>query len=102
MIWRGGRLAWTSMSGRHRSGKQRAHAGRRHLPHLFHDQAHHRRGALMLMEEGKIALDDPVSRFIPGFANLASLHRRPLDALPDRARHRADEGGGSAASYIRA
>ena len=25
---------------------------------------------LMLMEEGKIGLDDPVSRFIPGFANL--------------------------------
>src|SRR5262249_48572238 len=25
---------------------------------------------LMLLEEGKIALDDPVSRFIPGFAGL--------------------------------
>jgi CubicO group peptidase (beta-lactamase class C family) len=25
---------------------------------------------LMLMEEGRIALDDPVSRFIPGFAHL--------------------------------
>jgi CubicO group peptidase (beta-lactamase class C family) len=25
---------------------------------------------LMLMEEGKVALDDPVHRFIPGFANL--------------------------------
>lgn len=25
---------------------------------------------LMLMEEGRIALDDPVTRFIPGFANL--------------------------------
>ena len=25
---------------------------------------------LMLLEEGKVALDDPVHRFIPGFANL--------------------------------
>ena len=32
----------------------------------------------MLMEEGKIALDDPVSRFIPGFANLGGLRRRHL------------------------
>ena len=25
---------------------------------------------LMLLEEGKVALDDPVHRFIPGFENL--------------------------------
>ena len=31
---------------------------------------------LMLMEEGKIALDDPVHRFIPGFERLGSVRGR--------------------------
>ena len=31
---------------------------------------------LMLLEEGKIALDDPVHRYIPGFAKLGVFARR--------------------------
>ena len=47
---------------------------------------------LMLMEEGRIALDDPVARFIPGFANLkladGSAPKRAMTVL-DLLRHTA-------------
>ncbi|HJT43688.1 MAG TPA: serine hydrolase domain-containing protein [Rhizomicrobium sp.] len=47
---------------------------------------------LMLMEEGLVALDDPVTRFIPGFANLkvqgGSAPTRPMTVL-DLLRHTA-------------
>ncbi len=47
---------------------------------------------LMLMEEGKIALDDPVARFIPGFAGLklqdGSAPKRAMTVL-DLLRHTA-------------
>ncbi|HWM61333.1 MAG TPA: serine hydrolase domain-containing protein [Rhizomicrobium sp.] len=47
---------------------------------------------LMLMEEARIALDDPVSRFIPAFANLkladGTAPRRAMTVL-DLARHTA-------------
>ena len=49
---------------------------------------------LMLMEEGRIALDDPVARFIPGFADLKARGT----AHAPHARH---DGAGSAAPYRR-
>ena len=55
---------------------------------------------LMLMEEGKIALDDPVSRFIPGFANLGIFAGGNLGAFLATPQHAADEGGGSAAPHF--
>jgi CubicO group peptidase (beta-lactamase class C family) len=37
------------------------------LPHLFHDQTYFQRGAMMLVEEGRLKLDDPISSYIPDF-----------------------------------
>ena len=47
---------------------------------------------LMLMEEGKIALDDPVARFIPGFAGLkvqGGMQTRRAMTVLDLLRHTA-------------
>jgi hypothetical protein len=71
LVWRRGAVAHLGLSGVMDLERGTADARRRHLPHLFHDQAHYQRGALlMLLEEGKIALDDPVHKYIPGFAKL--------------------------------
>src|ERR1019366_610728 len=70
MIWRGGELVWRGVSG--------SIDPARGLP--LREDAIFRIysmtkpitavAILMLMEECKIGLDDPVSRYIPGFANL--------------------------------
>ena len=70
MIWRKGELAWTGMSGvtdLETGAPMREDAIFRIYSMTKPITAV---ALLMLMEEGKIALDDPVSRFIPGFANL--------------------------------
>jgi len=70
MIWREGALAWLSMSGvtdiaskapMREDAIFRIFSMTKPITTVV---------LLMLMEEGKIALDDPVSRFIPGFADL--------------------------------
>jgi CubicO group peptidase (beta-lactamase class C family) len=70
MIWRRGELVWRSVSGMLDLG--------RGLPvredSIFRLYSMTKPvtavALLMLMEEGQIGLDDPVSRFIPGFADL--------------------------------
>ena len=37
--------------------------------HIFDDQADHQVAAMMLVDEGKLRLDDPVSKYIPAFAD---------------------------------
>ena len=39
------------------------------LRHPLHDQADHVPGAMMLIDEGKLALTDPVSKYVPLFAD---------------------------------
>jgi CubicO group peptidase (beta-lactamase class C family) len=70
MVWRGGELVWRGVSGSidlARGLPMREDA-------IFRIYSMTKPIAavaiLMLMEEGLIGLDDPVSRFIPGFANL--------------------------------
>jgi CubicO group peptidase (beta-lactamase class C family) len=70
MIWREGALAWLSMSGV-TDIASKAPMREDAIFRIFSMTKPITTVALlMLMEEGKIALDDPVSRFIPGFANL--------------------------------
>src|SRR6185312_10465221 len=70
MIWRQGGLSWLSMSGvtdiaskapMREDAIFRIYSMTKPITAV---------ALLMLMEQGKIALDDPVSRFIPGFADL--------------------------------
>jgi CubicO group peptidase (beta-lactamase class C family) len=70
LIWRRGAIAHSSMVGlmdRERGAAMRADAIFRLYSMTKPITAV---ALLMLLEEGRIALDDPVSRFIPGFANL--------------------------------
>ncbi|HUO02582.1 MAG TPA: serine hydrolase domain-containing protein, partial [Rhizomicrobium sp.] len=70
MIWREGGLAWLSMSGV-TDIASRAPMREDAIFRIFSMTKPITAVALlMLMEEGKIALDDPVSRFLPGFADL--------------------------------
>lgn len=70
MVWRKGALAWQSMSGLTDVASQ-APMRQDAIFRIFSMTKPITTVALlMLMEEGKIALDDPVSRFIPGFADL--------------------------------
>src|SRR5579872_7106331 len=98
MIWRQGGAAWQSMSGvTDIAGKTAMREDA--IFRLFSMTKPVTAVALlMLMEEGKIALDDPVSRFIPGFASLgifaggnlgaflASPNSRPMKVV-DLLRH---------------
>ena len=47
-------------------GQQDADARRRHLPDRQHDQDLYGGAGLRLVAQGKIALDDPVSKYLPG------------------------------------
>ena len=70
LIWRGGELVWQGMSGTldlARRSPMREDAIFRIYSMTKPVTAV---AILMLMEEGRIALDDPVSRYIPGFADL--------------------------------
>ena len=92
LIWRRGQIAHASMVGRMdmaRSIAMRADAIFRLYSMTKPVTAV---ALLMLMEEGRIALDDPVSRFIPGFAGLkvcdGTAPRHPMTVL-DLLRHTA-------------
>ncbi|MGZ5921358.1 MAG: serine hydrolase domain-containing protein [Rhizomicrobium sp.] len=70
MVWRKGELVWRSTSGMIDLGRGlpvredsifRLYSMTKPITAV---------ALLMLMEEGQIGLDDPVSRYIPGFANL--------------------------------
>lgn len=70
MIWREGSLAWLSMSGT-TDIASRAPMREDAIFRLYSMTKPITAVALlMLVEEGRIALDDPVSRFIPGFSGL--------------------------------
>src|SRR6201985_808272 len=69
-IWRGNELVWSGMSGsidlaRGVAMREGAIFGIYSMTKPIPAVA-----LLMLMEEGLVALDDPVSRYIPGFVNL--------------------------------
>src|SRR5689334_5449546 len=70
MIWRGGGLAHLSMVGQ--MDVARAKPMRPDAIFRLYSMTKPVTAValLMLMEEGRIALDDAVARFIPGFANL--------------------------------
>src|SRR5579872_3240946 len=98
MIWRRGELVWSGASGMIDLGRQlpvredsifRLYSMTKPVTAV---------ALLMLMEEGQIALDDPVARYIPGFASLgifaggnlgaflASPNSRPMKVV-DLLRH---------------
>ncbi len=81
MIWRQGHLAWLSMSGV-TDIASRAPMREDAIFRIYSMTKPITAVALlMLMEEGKIALDDPVSRFIPGFGNLRLYAGRLLGSF---------------------
>ncbi|MGC4053090.1 MAG: serine hydrolase domain-containing protein [Paludibaculum sp.] len=55
---------------------------RHHLPHCLHVEAVDLVAALMLLEEGKLALEDPISRFAPEFTQMRVL-RSATGSLED-------------------
>jgi CubicO group peptidase (beta-lactamase class C family) len=69
-IWRGDELVWSGMSGS--IDLARGVAMREDAIFRIYSMTKPLTAValLMLMEEGLVALDDPVSRYIPGFANL--------------------------------
>jgi CubicO group peptidase (beta-lactamase class C family) len=70
LIWQRGRIAHSSMVGQ--MDRERAIAMRTDAIFRLYSMTKPVTAValLMLMEEGRIALDDPVARFIPQFANL--------------------------------
>jgi len=92
LIWRRGRIAHSSLVGKMDIGRD--HPMRADAIFRLYSMTKPVTvvALLMLMEEGRIALDDPVSRTIPGFANLR-LHdgtapKRAMTVL-DLLRHTA-------------
>src|ERR1700744_6542511 len=97
-IWRGNELVWSGMSGS--IDLARGVAMREDAIFRIYSMTKPITAValLMLMEEGLVALDDPVSRYIPGFANLgiyaggnlgaflASPNMRPMKVV-DLLRH---------------
>jgi len=98
LVWRKGDLVWSGMSGQMDTAKKIAMREDAIFRIYSMTKPITAVALLMLMEEGKIALDDPVSRFIPGFANLgifaggnlgsflASPNTRPMKVV-DLLRH---------------
>jgi CubicO group peptidase (beta-lactamase class C family) len=92
LIWRQGRVAHRSMVGT--MDRARAIAMREDAIFRLYSMTKPVTAValLMLMEEGRIALDDPVARFVPGFANLTvqggQSPKRAMTAL-DLLRHTA-------------
>ncbi len=70
MIWRGNSLAWFDMTGVTDVATKAAMREDAIFRLYSMTKPITAVALLMLMEEGKIALDDPVARFIPGFAGL--------------------------------
>jgi CubicO group peptidase (beta-lactamase class C family) len=70
MIWRQGGLAWQSMAGVTDIASKSAMREDAIFRLFSMTKPITAVALLMLMEQGKVTLDDPVSRFIPGFANL--------------------------------
>src|SRR5215475_3013206 len=65
MIWRQGKLAWQSMSGVTDLASKSAMREDAIFRLFSMTKPVTAVALLMLMEQGKVALDDPVSRFIP-------------------------------------
>ena len=55
---------------------------------------------MMLVEEGRVALDDPVHRYIPQWRDLARLRGRLHRLVPHAAHERADAGHRSDATHV--
>ena len=70
VVWRRGDVVWSGMSGQMDTAKKLAMREDAIFRLYSMTKPVTAVALLMLMEEGKVALDDPVSRFIPGFANL--------------------------------
>src|SRR6201996_9037085 len=70
LVWRRGDLVWSGMSGQMDMAKKLAMREDAIFRLYSMTKPVTAVALLMLMEEGKVALDDPVTRFIPGFANL--------------------------------
>ena len=76
------------------------------LPHLFHDQADRQRGLMQLVEEGKMQVSDPVSKYLPEIGKMKvgiegsgpTASRCCISAIPTR----RDDGAGPAAPHVRA
>src|SRR5579883_2756085 len=92
LIWRGGRIAHHSMLGS--MDLERGRAMREDAIFRLYSMTKPVTAValLMLLEEGRIALGDPVSRFIPGFSRLkladGGTPSRPATVL-DLLRHTA-------------
>ena len=98
LVWRRGEVVWSGMSGQMDMAKKLAMREDAIFRLYSMTKPVTAVALLMLMEEGKIALDDPVSRFIPGFASLgifaggnlgaflASPNTRPMKVV-DLLRH---------------
>jgi CubicO group peptidase (beta-lactamase class C family) len=98
LVWRRGDVVWSGMSGQMDVGKKLAMREDAIFRIYSMTKPVTAVALLMLMEEGKIALDDPVARFIPSFGNLgifaggnlgaflASPNSRPMKVV-DLLRH---------------
>ena len=98
LVWRQGAVVWSGMSGQIDMAKKLAMREDAIFRLYSMTKPVTAVALLMLMEEGKIALDDPVARFLPGFANLgifaggnlgaflASPNTRPMKVV-DLLRH---------------
>jgi CubicO group peptidase (beta-lactamase class C family) len=92
LIWRRGRMAHSSMVGLMDMGRGTAMRADAIFRLYSMTKPVTAVALLMLMEEGRIALDDPVTRFIPGFAGLkvqdGAAPKRAMTVL-DLLRHTA-------------
>ena len=57
---------------------------------------------MMLVEEGRVALDEPVHKYIPEWKNLGVFHGRHVSGFPDQPAVAADADRRPAAPYFRA
>ena len=98
MVWRDDELVWRGMAGSMDLGRQTPMREDAIFRIYSMTKPVTAVALLMLLEEGQIGLDDPVSRFIPGFANLgvyaggtlgaflSTPHTRPMKVV-DLLRH---------------
>ena len=56
--------------------RRQADAAGHHLLDRLDDQAHHGTAILMLQEEGKLSVDDPVEKHLPEFKDLKTAERQ--------------------------
>jgi len=90
LVYRRGKVVHSAVQGFADVERKSAHERRHRFPHLFDDQADHQRGFHDAAREGRVALDEPVHKYIPEWKNLGVFQAGNCAGIPDQTARRAD------------